>query len=150
MRSNYFEIIVGTFVLLYAIFFAANSFKGTTVNNDNGYYVLAKFNNIDGIALGSDVKIAGVKVGHVAEQTLDKMTFQAVLKISLNSEVQIPLDSSIKVASEGLLGSKFLQISPGADPENLGPNDEIEFTQSSVSLEDLLGKFIFNSSNEGK
>lgn len=143
--NNYFEIIVGTFVLFCAIFFFFNSLKSTKVGSSTGYHLIAKFDNIDGISNGSDVKISGVKVGAVEEQFLDKKTFRASLKLKINQEVKLPSDSSAKVVSEGLLGSKYLAITPGADEENLQNNDEIVFTQSSVNLEDLLGKFIFNS-----
>ncbi len=150
MNKNYFEIIVGTFVLICAILFVSDSIKGTKINDNNGYTLIAKFNNIDGITSGSDVKIAGVKIGSVDSQDLDQKSYQAVLKLSINPNIKIPLDSSIKVSSEGLLGSKFLQINPGGDVENLVNGDEIEFTQSSVSFEDLLGKFIFSSNEESK
>ncbi len=149
-NKNYFEIIVGTFVLICAVFFVTSSFKGSNISGDNGYNVIAKFSNIDGVGVGSDVKIAGVKVGFVDKKSLDPTTYQARLDLSINQEIEIPLDSSIKVASEGLLGSKFLQISPGGDLEVLEHNGEIEFTQSSISFEDLLGKFIFSSNDKEK
>lgn len=149
--NNYFEIIVGTFVLVCAIIFLFSSVGQTSIqSSSNNYVVTAKFNNIDGISLGSDVKISGVKIGSVLAQKLDKKTFQAVLELSIDSNIQLPYDSSVKVSSEGLLGSKYLSISPGAEEEYLQNGDEIEFTQSSVNLEDLLGKFIFNSKSEEK
>ena len=146
--SNYFEIIVGTFVLFCAIFFLFNSLRSTQVSDTKGYRLIAKFDNIDGINSGSDVKISGVKVGTVEEQILDEKDFRAVLKINLNNSVKLPSDSSAKISSEGLLGSKYLSISPGGDDENLKDGEEIQFTQSSVSFEDLLGKFIFGDKNK--
>jgi phospholipid/cholesterol/gamma-HCH transport system substrate-binding protein len=146
--SNYFEIIVGTFVLFCAIFFFVSSFKSAKVSSSGGYYLIAKFDNIDGISSGSDVKISGVKIGTVEEQFLDKKDFRATLKININSDTKIPADSSAKIASEGLLGSKYLAISPGGDEEILAEGGEISFTQSSVNLEDLLGKFIFSSDSK--
>ncbi len=146
-NNNYFEIIVGTFVLFCAIFFFATSFQSANIGSTDGYHIIAKFENIDGIASGSDVKISGVKVGTVEEQYLDEEDFRATLKLNIKSDVQLPLDSSAKIASEGLLGSKYLAISPGADDETLIEGDEILFTQSSVNLEELLGKFIFSSNN---
>lgn len=146
--SNYFEIIVGTFVLFCAIFFFVSSFKSAKVSSSGGYYLVAKFENIDGIAGGSDVKISGVKIGTVEDQTLDENDFRATLKININSNVKIPTDSSAKIASEGLLGSKYLAISPGGNEEILKEGEEIAFTQSSVNLEDLLGKFIFGSDSK--
>jgi len=149
-QNNYFEIIVGTFVLLCAALFLFNSIKSSKVKTSGGYFVIAKFDNIDGIANGSDVKISGVKIGTIEDQFLDKKDFRAVLKISLNSDVKLPIDSSAKIASEGLLGSKYLAITPGSDEEMMQENNEIEFTQSSVNLEELLGKFIFSSSSKNE
>lgn len=148
--NNYFEIIVGTFVLFCAIFFFFNSLKSAKVKTSGGYNLIAKFDNIDGIAGGSDVKISGVKVGTVENQILDEKDFRAVLQLNLNSEVKIPTDSSAKISSEGLLGSKYLSITPGADEEVLKTGEEIQFTQSSISFEELLGKFIFSSTNKEK
>ncbi len=147
-NNNYFEIVVGTFVLFCAIFFFVSSFRSANVSEVGGYYLIAKFENIDGIAVGSDVKISGVKVGTVESQFLDEKDFRAALKLKIHSSVQLPADSSAKIASEGLLGSKYLAIAPGGDDEILKEGDEIMFTQSSVNLEDLLGKFIFSADKE--
>ena len=147
-NNNYFEIIVGTFVLFCAIFFFTTSFKNAKVGNAGGYEIIAKFDNVDGISNGSDVKISGVKVGTITDQFLDEKDFRATLKITLSDNIKIPSDSSAKISSEGLLGSKYLAITPGGDEENLSAGEEIQFTQSSVSFEDLLGKFIFSQDKE--
>lgn len=150
-NSNYFEIIVGTFVLVTAILFLVSSAKSAKVGNSNSRYnIIAKFDDTTGIAPGSDVKISGVKIGIVENQSLDQQTFRAVLTVAIDDSVKLPLDSSAKISSEGLLGSKFLAIQPGADEQNLTNGSEIKFTQSSVSFEDLLAKFIFSSSNSSK
>ena len=148
--SNYFEIIVGTFVLFCAVFFFFTSFKSAKVGTNVGYHLIAKFDNIDGISNGSDIKISGVKIGTVIDQFLDQKDFRAALKLNINKNVKLPSDTSAKIASEGLLGSKYLAITPGGDEENLKDGDEIQFTQSSVNLEDLLGKFIFNDKEKSK
>lgn len=146
--NNYFEIIVGTFVLISAIFFLITSFRSTGSTEGSSYNLIAKFDNVDGISVGGDVKISGVKVGTVEGVSLDERSFRAVLKISVSDKVKLPSDSSAKVASEGLLGSKYFSITPGGDEENLKEGEEIQFTQSSVNFEDLLGKFIFSSKDE--
>lgn len=146
-QNNYFEIIVGTFVLFCAVFFFFNSLKSAKIKDGGGYFLLAKFDNIDGIANGSDVKISGVKIGTVQDQFLDE-SLRATLKITVNEGVKLSDDSSAKIASEGLLGSKYLSIQPGGGEDILKDGDEISFTQSSVNLEDLLGKFIFNSNDK--
>jgi phospholipid/cholesterol/gamma-HCH transport system substrate-binding protein len=149
-NNHYFEIIVGTFVLLCATYFFFNSFKSAKVGRVSGYYVIAKFDNIDGIAGGSDVKISGVKIGTVEDQYLDSEDFRATLRLSIDQGIKLPTDSSAKISSEGLLGSKYLSITPGADEEMLKNGDEIQFTQSSINFEDLLGKFIFSSADKDK
>ncbi len=149
-NNNYFEIIVGTFVLLCAAFFFFDSYSSAKISHEGGYFLIAKFDNADGINNGSDVKISGVKIGVVEDQSLDKETFRATLKINIDPSIKIPADSSAKIASEGLLGSKYLAISPGGDEENLSNGDEIIFTQSSVNFEDLLGKFIFGDKKNEK
>lgn len=148
--SNYFEIIVGTFVLFCAVFFFFTSFKSAKVGTDGGYHLIAKFDNVDGISNGSDIKISGVKIGTVVDQFLDQKDFRAALKLNISKNINLPSDSSAKIASEGLLGSKYLAITPGGDEENLKDGDEIQFTQSSVNFEDLLGKFIFNDKEKIK
>ncbi len=147
-RNNYFEIIVGTFVLLSAVFFFFSSFKNSKVSTNQGYSLIAKFDNIDGINAGSDIKISGVKIGTVAEQFLDEKTYRATLKLVIDNEVKLSSDSSAKISSEGLLGSKYLSIEPGADEEFLKDGEEIKFTQSSVNFEELLGKFIFSANSD--
>jgi phospholipid/cholesterol/gamma-HCH transport system substrate-binding protein len=146
--NNYFEIIVGTFVLLSAVFFFFNSFTNSKVNAAGGYNLIAKFENADGVNNGTDIKISGVKVGTVEGQTLDNESFRAVLQLNIADEIKLPIDSSVKIASEGLLGSKYLAITPGGDEEELKEGAEIQFTQSSVNFEDLLGKFIFSSTEK--
>jgi phospholipid/cholesterol/gamma-HCH transport system substrate-binding protein len=145
---NYFDFFIGTIVLCVAGFFFFSSFSKThQLNNAQNYSLFAKFGTADGISTGADVKIAGVKIGNVVKQELDSKTYQAVLYFELDKNILIPTDSSIKVVSEGLLGSKYLAISVGSDSEFLQPNQEIAFTQSSVNFEDLLGKFMFSNKN---
>jgi phospholipid/cholesterol/gamma-HCH transport system substrate-binding protein len=146
--NNYFEIITGTFVLCCAALFFFTSFNSTQNKTSNNYHLIAKFDNADGISNGSDIKISGVKIGTVESQILDEKTFRAALKLSIPKNIKLPLDSSVKIASEGLLGSKYLSLTPGGDEENLQDGDEIQFTQSTVNFEELLGKFIFNSSEK--
>lgn len=151
-NGNQFEIIVGTFVLFCAVFFFFSSVKSAKISEGKGYNVIAKFENIDGISGSSDVKISGVKIGTADSPMLDEKDFRAKVVLNIYESVKIPADSSIKVASEGLLGSKYLSISPGGDEEFLKNGEEILFTQSSINFEDLLGKFIFGSEkkNESK
>ncbi len=150
MKQNYFEIIVGTFVLLCAGFFFFNSFKSAKIKNNGGYHLIAKFDNAGGIEAGSDVKISGIKVGTVENNTLDEKTYRALLVFSVDQKVKLPTDSSASISSSGLLGEKFLELSPGADEEFLQEGGEVAYTQSSVNFEQLLGKFMFNGKDDKK
>ncbi len=145
---NYFDFIVGTIVLIIASLALYFSSSSSGLKSQSGYLVLAKFENADGINSGSDIKISGVKIGTVSSQSLDNSTFQAVLKFYINDNIKIPVDSSAKIVSEGLLGAKYIAITPGGSEENLSENQEINFTQSSVNFEELLGKFIFNGKDK--
>lgn len=147
-QNNYFEIIVGTFVLLCAGFFFFNSFKSAKIKTTYGYHLLAKFDDASGIEAGGDVKISGIKVGVVENNVLDPKTYRALLTFSVSSDVTLPTDSSAKIVSSGLLGEKYLAITPGADEEFLKDGEEVAFTQSSVNFEQLLGKFMFNDDDK--
>lgn len=144
-RTNFFEILVGTFVLGCAALFLLSSLKSAKIKNTNGYELVAKFDDAGGIEAGSDVKISGVKIGTVSNNFLDENTYRAVLKFQVKESIKLPLDSSAKIVSSGLLGEKYLEISPGSDEDYLKAGEEINFTQSSVNLESLLSKFMFKS-----
>lgn len=145
MKNNIFEVIVGTFVLGCAIYFFFFSFQKSGISTGETYQIFAKFDNIDGIESGSDIKIAGVKIGTVASQNIDPENYRAVVKLNINRNIKLPEDSSAKIVSSGLLGGKYLAIEIGADDQMLKDGGQIKFTQSGVNFEELLGKFIFGS-----
>ncbi|MFV9875227.1 MAG: outer membrane lipid asymmetry maintenance protein MlaD [Rickettsiales endosymbiont of Dermacentor nuttalli] len=151
MKDNFTETLIGALILIIAgtfIFFAYQWGDVKPVNN--GYNINARFERIDGITLGSDVSIAGVKVGTVTKQTLDTKSFLAVIEMSINGEVKIPRDSSAQISSIGLIGNKYIDITPGSTKQSLKPGETIKYTQSSVNLETLIGKMIFNSNDNSK
>lgn len=145
MRRNVIETVLGAVVLVVAGFFLFFAYTSADVGGVSGYQLSAKFSSTGGIAAGADVRISGVKVGTVKEQFLDKETYQAVLVMEIDPSVQLPLDTSAAIASESLLGGRYLQLQPGAEEEMLAAGDTIEYTQSAVNLEELLGRFMFSS-----
>lgn len=152
MSKNMIETLTGAFVLVIAgwfLMFFMEQNTGVSVSKDH-YNLVAKFEQADGIAVGTPVRIGGVKVGVVTAESLDPTTYFAVVTVSLDKDIKIPTDSIAKVASEGLVGGKYFAISPGADDEMLKPGEEIKYTQSSLSLETLIGKMIFSKSNDAK
>lgn len=143
MRENLTEVLTGTLVLLIAagfLVFAAQRTGGGAAGAD--YQLTASFRSVEGIGVGTDVRLAGVKVGTVTGLTLNPSTFRADATITIADSIQVPDDSSLVIASEGLLGGSFVEIEPGGSPFNYEAGDQITDTQGSVSLITLLMKFV--------
>lgn len=142
------EVLAGAVVLLVAagflVFAVTNSGRSTV--SGPAQTLTARFDRIDGLAPGADVRIAGVKVGSIAAQRIDPQTFLAVLTLRIDGNLRIPDDSSAEIASEGLLGGRFVSIVPGGSERILRDGGQITITQSAISLESLLGRFIFSMS----
>ncbi|MBT9385538.1 outer membrane lipid asymmetry maintenance protein MlaD [Pseudooceanicola sp. CBS1P-1] len=107
-----------------------------------GYNLHASFRSIEGVKLGTDVRMAGVKVGTVTGISFDPKTFRADANFTVQKNIEIPEDSQIVISSEGLLGGNYVEILPGGSPMNLAPGDEVVDTQGAVSLINLLLKFV--------
>lgn len=143
-RRSTVELLTGAAVLLAAAGFLIYAVVHSGRSNVAGYPLVAKFDRIDGLAVGSDVRLAGVKIGSVSAARIDPQSYLAVVTLSLQDDIHLPKDSSAEVISDGLLGGKFLSLTPGGDATMLKPGQTITITQSSISLEQLLGKFIFS------
>jgi phospholipid/cholesterol/gamma-HCH transport system substrate-binding protein len=141
---NVAEMLTGAVVLLIAAGFLAYAVAHSGRSSVSGYPLIARFDHIDGLTVGSDVRMAGVKVGTISDARIDPQSYLAVVTLTVQDGLQLPKDSSAEVTSDGLLGGKFLSLSPGGDSTMLKPGGVITITQSSVSLEQLLGKFIFS------
>jgi len=102
----------------------------------------ASFRSAEGVSVGTDVRLAGVKIGTVTGLELNAQTFRADTVFNVNNDIEIPDDSAILISSEGLLGGSFVEVIPGGSPFNIDPGGEVEDTQSSVSLVNLLLKFV--------
>jgi phospholipid/cholesterol/gamma-HCH transport system substrate-binding protein len=141
---NVAEILTGAVVLLITAGFLAYAVAHSGRSSVSGYSLIARFDHIDGLSVGSDVRMAGVKVGSISAARIDSESYLAVVTLTVQNGLQLPKDSSAEVTSDGLLGGKFLSLTPGGDTTMLKPGGTITITQSSVSLEQLLGKFIFS------
>ncbi|NDF12323.1 MAG: outer membrane lipid asymmetry maintenance protein MlaD [Proteobacteria bacterium] len=149
MKKNVLETIIGALVLLVAASFVYTAYSSSRIHaNSDGYSLVARFDKVDGLALGSDVRMSGLKVGIVTGEEIDPQTYRAVITLNVDNKLKLPKDSTAAVSSDGLLGGKFLSLIPGAEEEMLKNGEEIQFTQSSVNLEELIGKFIFGSAEE--
>lgn len=137
------EIGVGAVVLAAAVgfFFYAAQDSGMAGNGET-YEVLASFRSAEGIAVGTEVRMAGVQIGTVTAMELDTTTFRAETTFSVREGIELPDDTAVAISSEGLLGGSFLEVIPGGSPFVLEPGDAVLDTQSSVSLITLLMRFV--------
>ncbi len=143
MSENLTETLIGALVLALAgaFFLFAASSTGNGFGGQESYVLRARFDSIEGVGVGTDVRLAGVKIGRVAAVGLDRETYLAETTLAIDRSVAIPADSSAVIASEGLLGDNFVQIVPGGDDRMLKPGEEIEDTQGAVSIINLMLKF---------
>lgn len=144
MAENLTEVLTGGGVLAVAAGFLiyAGQVGGVGVGGSDSATYSASFRSAEGIGIGTDVRLAGVKVGSVMNMSLDPATFRAETEFSIQENVALPDDSAVIISSEGLLGGSYVEILPGGSPFNLEPGSEIEDTQSSVSIVQLLLKFV--------
>jgi phospholipid/cholesterol/gamma-HCH transport system substrate-binding protein len=143
------EVAVGAAVLAVAVgffFYASGASDGAPAGGS--YQLTASFRSAEGIAVGTEVRLAGVRVGTVTDMTLDPATFRAETTFTLREDLLLPDDSAISIASEGLLGGNFVEIIPGGSPFNYEPGDAVTDTQSSVSLMTLLMRFVTGDGSE--
>lgn len=147
MSKRSMEALVGFFVLLglaALLFLALKAANLASFGDQKGYTVTAKFDNIGGLKPRAPVRSAGVTVGRVKSIGLDSKTFQGVVTMEVDNDVQFPKDSSAKILTAGLLGDQYIGIEAGGDEKNLKGGDVISQTQSAVVLENLIGQLIFN------
>ena len=150
MANNAIETVMGAVVLAVAGGFLYFAYSNSNVKPIEGYALSAAFSNISGIAPGSSVRVGGIKIGVVESLDLDPKSFQAIAKMRIRNDVKLPKDSSAAVQSTGLIGEKFLALEPGGDETDLNDGDKITFTQPSVSLEEMIGKFVFSGGGADK
>lgn len=143
MSRNAVETVMGAVVLVVAAVFLFFAYTTSQVRAISGYEVKANFDRVEGLRDGGDVRISGIKVGSIISQTLDPKDYVAVVRMSIDPSIKIPTDSVATIASAGLLGDKYLSIVPGADDAFIKPGGTIEHTTPPMSLESLIGQFIY-------
>ena len=143
LKENIAEALIGLVVLVVGIWFIVYAYDRTEgARSGDGYVVTARFPNVSGVSVGTDVQLSGIKVGTVISETLDPATYQAILSISIDDKVKLPVDSSAAITSEGILGGNYVRLSPGGETDMLRAGDEISDTQGSVDLMSLIGSFV--------
>ncbi len=146
MNTKSTEILVGLFVAigLASLFMLAMKVSNLNIyNNDEGYEIIANFDDISGLKIKSPVTMSGVRIGRVSDITFDSEIFEAVVKIRIESQYKtLPKDTSASIYTAGLLGEKYIGLEAGGDEENLQQGDKLKLTQSSLVLEKLISRFV--------
>jgi phospholipid/cholesterol/gamma-HCH transport system substrate-binding protein len=150
MSRNVIETVMGAVVLVIAAVFLFFAYSTSHVRSVSGYVLTAKFDRVDGIRDGGDVRISGIKVGSILSLSLDPTNYLAIVKMSLDPTIKVPSDTVAQILSNGLLGDKYLALIPGASDEVIKPGGEIKFTQAPMSLENIIGQYIFSQGAQKK
>lgn len=145
MKQGAIETIIGILILALAawFFFYVYKISGSAKPTD-GYAVNANFENIEGLTIGSDVKLSGIKVGYVENIILEKDTFFANLTLRIDNDIEVPKDSRVIVSTSGLVGNKYVRINPGASDTMISEGEKFVYTQSALNVEDLIAKLMYS------
>lgn len=144
-RSNILEITAGILVLIlvtFLLFFTIDKLLHVRGNYKNCYQIHGFFSNANGIKVGDSVKIAGVEVGNIIGISLDKTKYIARIDMCLSNDIKLPLDSTAVITSVGVIGGKFINISPGADSHFIIHGGNLEYTQSEATMGGIMEKII--------
>lgn len=152
MKQGAFETFLGIIILLGAAAFLLYSYKISGLSDTGEHYkVTANFDNIEGINKGTDIKISGIKIGEVAQISLEPDSYDATVILLLNKDVALPIDSRAHIVTSGLIGNKYIAIEPGTDEQYLKNNDKVIYTKSAMNIENLINKLVYSfTSNSGK
>ncbi|KJS34800.1 MAG: ATPase AAA [Rhodospirillaceae bacterium BRH_c57] len=143
MGRNPIETIMGAVVLVVAGLFLAFAYDTADIKSISGYPVTAAFSKVGGLDDGADVRISGIKVGSVSQQNLDPKTYQAIVHMTILPSVLLPQDTVASVASDGLLGGKYIKLEPGRAEQAIAAGGTVTRTRNYQSVEDLVGEIIF-------
>lgn len=143
MSRSVVETVMGAIVLLVAAVFLAQAYKVADLAPRDSYPVTAKFTSIDGLTLGSDVRLGGVKIGTVTDQRVDQEFYQALVTLSIDETIRLPEDSAVSIVSDGLLGGKYVKIVNGGSERMIEAGENLADTKDVLVLEELLGRVIF-------
>lgn len=147
MKKINLEIVVGAFLLAGFISFSWLAVKMGDINpfQNETYPVTARFTSISGLKEGSTIELAGVVVGKVSQIELDAGDYEAVVHLNIDKSIELTDDSIASIRTSGIIGDKFIKLTPGGSDIMLAAGDEIDETESAISLEELVSKYIFES-----
>lgn len=142
MSRSVIESLVGALVLAVSVVVLIGVFQSSDTQRVAGYQLTARFDNAEGLASGTDIRLAGIKIGSVASQRVDPETFEAAVTFNIDSGVELPADSVARVVPDGLLGGTFIEISPGSAEEILQPDGTFENTRGAINVVELISQIV--------
>lgn len=145
MKDNLVETIIGAVVIAISVVFVGYGYSVSDSGDGTGVTIRAEFDRVDGLIVGSDVRLSGIKIGTVSSLDLDPATYFAVVNMFVRPDIELPEDTSAKITSEGLLGGNYVSITPGGSEDMLADGDEILYTQGSVDLIGLVSQALFSA-----
>ncbi len=135
-----------------AALFLVFAYSNASLRTVQGYQAFAKFDRVDGLKEGNDVRLSGIKVGTVISQKIDPQSYlaivSAVVRMNIIPSIKLPTDTAAEIVSDGLLGSKYMALVPGAADTMIEPDGEIQFTEPPLNIETLVGRFIFGQAGK--
>ena len=140
------ETIIGALVVIVAALVIIFAYSSSGLTVAGGYTVTADFDRVEGIRVGSEVRLSGIKVGSVVAEELDPATYSAVLTLSISSSVKLPADTSAQILTDGLVGGRYVDLQPGAEEKFLEPGGRIMHTQSTIDIDDLISRYMLKGS----
>lgn len=151
MRRDVIETVVGALVLLLAAGLVYLGFATSGVESVSGYSFQAEFDDVSGVTAGTEVRLAGVKVGTVTAKSLAEGGRMAVLTINVDQAYKVPADSKVRILPDGLLGGSYVTIEPGGSDADLADGAYVSFdrTQGAVNVVDLLARFVVQAAEAG-
>ena len=149
-QNNIAETIIGALVIAVAVGFLAFIATRTGSGSLSGYELNARLPKVDGLGIGTDVRLSGIKIGTVTDLALDPKTYLVTVHMNIRDDIKVPADSSVLVTSAGFLGSQYLSITPGGDDKMMAAGGFFESVQGSIDMMNLVGRFATgaNTSNQ--
>lgn len=150
MKQSGIDFFVGVFVVigLAAVGYLTIKLGAGTLLGGDTYDIEARFDNVSGLNIGSNVVVAGVTVGRVQGIRVDSEDYSAIVDLRVTRGLNLPSDSMASIKTTGLIGDKYILLAPGAEEDFLSPNERIVMTESSVDIESLIGKMAFGKVEE--
>ena len=149
-QNNIAETLIGAGVVAIALVFAVLVYYRTGSGTVSGYEINAKLSKADGLAVGTEVRLAGIKVGTVSDLTLDPKTYLVTVHMNIQHDIKLPVDSSILVTQAGFLGGQYLSITPGGDDQMMTAGTYFENAQGSIDVMGLVGRFATGGSTSNQ